>query len=196
MNKGIKQAKGDYVLFINSGDTIRADADMEVLIGQLVGEDIISYNLEMIDSVAGKSWIMESPVYPDFKYFIEDSLPHAGSFIKRELLVSYGYYDENLKIASDWVFFMDAICINKCSYRHVNSLFSTFYMGGISTSASSRELALSERKNHIASTYPLYNSMVEVYEDWVSKRRELYKLKISISVRCLKKLGFLRWLKL
>jgi glycosyltransferase involved in cell wall biosynthesis len=193
MNKGIKQATGEYVIFINSGDTLRDDADMQKVLRHITGEDIIYFNLEISDINMNTNYIKEYPNHPDFKYFAEDTLPHTASFIKRELLVKYGYYSELNTIASDWAFFMDAVCLLNCTYKHINDCFSTFYIDGISSNATNRQLLINERNKHIATAYPLYNSL---YEDWINKKQELYKLKTSVSVRYLKRLGFLKWLKL
>jgi glycosyltransferase involved in cell wall biosynthesis len=193
MNKGIRQAKGEYILFINSGDTIRPDADIKFIISQLTGEDIIFFDLEIADSIAGNNYIKKYPDQPDFKYFVEDTLPHPGSFIRKELLESYGFYSENFKIVADWAFFMDAICIGKSTYKHIDSYFSTFYLDGISSDDKNRQLLFDERNAHIQKTYPVFYSL---YKEWSDTKTELYKLKTSVSVRYLKKLGFLKWLKL
>ena len=108
-------------------------------------------------------------------------------------MVKYGYYSEEKKITSDWAFFMDAICLLSSTYRHIDGCFSTFYIDGISSNASNKQLLIDERNDHIAHSYPIYNTL---YKDWMDKRQELYKLKTSISVRYLKKLGLLKWLKL
>lgn len=192
MNKGIKQAKGEYVLFINSGDIINSQVNIQSIIDQISGEDIIYFNLEIVDQ-PNISYIKKYPEYPDFKYFAEDTLPHTASFIKKELLVKYGYYSEQMNITSDWAFFMDAVCLLKCTYKYINDHFSTFYTDGISSDPMHRQLLENERNEHINHTYPLYNTM---YCDWMKKKQELYKLKTSVSVRSLKKLGFLKWLKI
>ncbi len=193
MNKGIRQAKGEYILFINSGDTIRPDADIKFILNQLTGEDIIYFDLEIADSIAGNSYIKKYPDQPDFKYFVEDTLPHPGSFIRKELLEAYGFYSENFKIVADWAFFMDSICIGKRTYKHIDSYFSTFYLDGISSDEKNRQLLFDERNAHIQKTYSIFHSF---YKEWCDTKIELYKLKTSTSVRYLKKLGFLKWLKL
>ncbi|GAB6009249.1 glycosyltransferase family 2 protein [Dysgonomonas reticulitermitis] len=193
MNKGIRQAKGEYILFINSGDTIRPNANIKFITSQLTGEDIIFFDLEIADPIAGNNYIKKYPDQPDFKYFVEDTLPHPGSFIRKELLESYGFYSENFKIVADWAFFMDAICIGKSTYKHIDSHFSTFYLDGISSDDKNRQLLFDERNTHIQKTYPIFYSF---YKEWSDTKTELYKLKASVSIRYLKKLGFLKWLKL
>ncbi|MDR1881224.1 MAG: glycosyltransferase [Prevotella sp.] len=192
MNKGIGQTAGEYLLFLNSGDTLCRDANLKQLTGHLTGEDIIYFNLEVCDTANNNRFIKTYPDILDFKYFAEDSLPHMGSFIKRDLLVKYGGYSEKMKIVSDWAFFVDAVCLRHCTYRHVEGYFSTFYLDGTSSDAQNRRLLMTERDNHIASAYKLYDSL---YKDWMNKKQELYKPKISANVKFLKKTGLLKWLK-
>ena len=193
MNNGIKQTKGEYLLFLNSGDTLLNNALLAGIIDKLTSEDIIYFNLEICDTINNNKFIKKYPDYIDFKYLIEDGLPHMGTFIKRKTLTDYGGYSEQMKIASDWAFFIDAICLNKISYKHVDDCFSTFYLDGMSSDSQNRQILTDERNNHIAASFPLYDSM---YNDWMEKKQEQYKLKTSVSVRFLKKIGLLKWLKL
>lgn len=190
MNKGIKIANGEYILFINSGDTLKEGIDFRKIIGHISNEDIVYFDLEIAGT--GKSYIKKYPDSPDFKYFMEDTLPHTASFIKKDVLKRYGYYSEKMNIASDWAFFTDCICLHNCTYKHINDCFSTFYIDGISSQPDNRKLLWSERDAHIKAKYPLFYSL---YKEWLEKKDELYNLKSSVSVRTLKKIGFLKWLK-
>lgn len=192
MNKGIRLASGEYLLFVNSGDIISENANLNQIIKVISGEDIVYFDMEIADILSGTNYIKEYPDYPDFKYFAEDTLPHTASFIKRDLLLEYGLYSESKKITSDWAFFMDAICLMNCSYKHINDCFSIFYIDGISSDSTNRQLLMNERNEHIANKYPLYQT---IYNDWMKKKDELYRLKASMSVRFLKRIGFLKWLK-
>lgn len=191
MNKGIKYAKGDYVLFLNSGDTLNKKIDRELIENNLSGEDIIYFNLEVSNMDGSFKYIKRYPDNPDFKYFVEDTLPHPGTFIKRDRLVEYGLYNEKFNIVSDWAFFIDAILKYKCTSKHVNYFFSTFYTDGISSLPENQEKISKERQEHLIKSFSEYYSL---YEDWYNNRIELNKLKKSSSVKFLKKIGFLRWL--
>ncbi|NDV78808.1 glycosyltransferase family 2 protein [Dysgonomonas sp. 511] len=192
MNKGIEKAGGEYLLFVNSGDTINAATDLSGLIKDISGEDIIYYNLQIADS-NGQTYIKTYPPYLDFKFFAESSLPHCATFISKQLLVEYGYYDQGMRVVADWAFFIDAVCLLRCSYKYIDKYFSTFYLDGISSQPENFAALWHEKEGHIKEKYPLYYS---IYKEWMEKKDELYRLKSSVSVRFLKKVGFLKWLKL
>lgn len=193
MNKGIKQAKGEYILFINSGDILLDNCDINSLINRMTGEDLIYYNLDLFDVENNTHLLKTYPDFLDFKHFVSDSLPHAATFIKKELFDKHGLYSEKMRIVSDWAFFMDMVCLKECTYTHINDYFSSFNSDGISSNAESRELILAEKNEHIDLNYKLY---VSIYKEWLTNRQELYKLKTSVSVRFIKKIGLLKWLKL
>lgn len=190
MNKGIAKAQGKYIMFVNSGDSLQSSVDFTKMKSYINDEDIIYHNLEIIEK--DRSYVKTYPPVLDFKYFAEDSLPHTGTLIKRDLFDKYGFYNEKLKIVSDWAFFMDCILINKCSYKYVNECFASFFLGGISSLPQNRQLLQSEKNEHIKKIYP---SIFSLYTEWLEKKDELYRLKFSKSVSYLKKLGFLKWLK-
>lgn len=193
MNKGIMAAKGDYILFINSGDILNQNININKIKENLSGEDIVYYNLKVEAPDGSMNFVKEYTAELDFLFFLKDTLPHPASFIKREVLVDYGYYNENNKIVSDWSFFMDAICLRGCSYKYIRECISTFFIDGVSSLSENKAIIKTEKENHIASHYP---SFYTLYKEWSDNKDELYKLKSSTSIRFLKKIGLLRWLKL
>ena len=83
MNKGIKKATGDYVLFLNSGDHFLNNKVLEKNMQFIQGEDIIYFNLQVVEN--GKTFIKEYPKTLSFSYFVKDTLPHPATFIKKEV---------------------------------------------------------------------------------------------------------------
>ena len=53
-----------------------------------------------------------------------------------------GLYNEKLKVASDWEFFMKAICMHNATYKYVNEIITVFSMGGVSTNPVFTEYSL------------------------------------------------------
>src|SRR5690606_29358309 len=131
MNKGIKVATGKYLLFLNSGDHFYSDSVLQENNGNLNNYDLVYFNLQIVGN--GVSKIKHYPNKLSFSYLYEGHLPHPATFIKRTLYDIVGFYDENLKIVSDWKFFIESICKYSFSYVKVDQTLSTYYSDGMSS---------------------------------------------------------------
>lgn len=129
MNKGIKLACGEYLLFLNGGDKLAQDNIIETIINQLKDYSIITCNLNILNKNGEKEFIWEPKQGEDFYY---RTLPHPSTFIKRQLFKKYGLYDENLKICADREFFVKIISKHKIKYKIIDISFADFYTDGIS----------------------------------------------------------------
>jgi glycosyltransferase involved in cell wall biosynthesis len=146
MNKGIAIAKGDYCIFMNSGDCFHSPnvltsiADYE--------EDIICGKV-----IKGNSTIPSGHIKPTITLvdLIRGSLPHQAMIIKRELLQKHPY-DENYKILSDWKFCIEALVIDNCSFRNIDVIIADYDTSGISTN--SNGLLPKEREIILKETFP------------------------------------------
>jgi glycosyltransferase involved in cell wall biosynthesis len=131
MNKGIVVAAGEYLLFLNSGDDLKNSKSLKEIFIHLEFYDIIYFDINVVGIDA--NYIKKCPEVLNFNYLYSQTLPHQSTFVKRELFKKVGYYDENLKIVSDWKFFIMAIVEFKATYKYFNTAFSTFYLGGLSS---------------------------------------------------------------
>lgn len=132
MNKGIKIASGEYVLFLNSGDHFYSKDALSFFQPFTLKEnkkDILYGNIAVISKTER---IKTYPKKLTVSYFIEETLPHPATLIKRDCFKGF-FYDERLKIASDWKFFMIGICKLKFTYQYINEVISSFYLDGISS---------------------------------------------------------------
>ena len=129
MNKGILRAKGEYCLFLNSGDYLLNENVLMNVFSVTHQKDILIGWIERI--IKGKR-ILDKGFDTDeitIRHLLRNSLPHQATFIKRELFNKYGLYDDSLKIVSDWKFFMQCIILHNVSIENL-CLPVTFYEGG------------------------------------------------------------------
>ncbi|AGC77409.1 glycosyltransferase involved in cell wall biosynthesis [Nonlabens dokdonensis] len=158
MNKGIHHATGDYLLFLNSGDTLLNDTVIEKAVPYLKNNIDLVYGALYIVPTQGSGFRHTYPDVLDFNFFKQTSLGHPSTFIKRELFDLYGRYRTDLKIVSDWEFFLNLICKKKVSYQKIDLTISQFYEGGISTSAETVQLNRAEINKVLLENFDLYNS--------------------------------------
>lgn len=131
MNKGVVHAHGNYCLFLNSGDEFCNSMVLEKVSTLINGEDIIIGN---VVSKHGNQHLFAPPSREISLYYLySGTVPHQSTFIKVELQKNYPY-DENLKIVSDWKFFLQSIIFDNCSVKYIDENISFFDQDGISTS--------------------------------------------------------------
>ncbi|MCG9875793.1 MAG: glycosyltransferase [Leptospiraceae bacterium] len=130
-NKGIKYAKGEYCLFLNSGDLLVDENVLnKVWTDNRISEDII-YGDMLIDN-GKKIKYGVSPKDLDLYFLSYNVLWHCVSFIKRSLFKKFGLYDLDYKIAADVEFFLKAIGVGGASVYYIPmpiSQFNTFGFG-------------------------------------------------------------------
>jgi len=133
MNKGIDKAGGKYCLFMNSGDTFKDRNSLSELYNAENEQDIIFGNIEQNGNTI---------IFPDVLTLYNlrwGSLPHPATLIKRELFTVLGKYNEQNKIASDWEFWLKAVIIHNCSYKHIDRTVAIVEQAGLSASTDFNE---------------------------------------------------------
>lgn len=131
MNKGAALAKGEYLLFLNSGDNLKYENSLEELFNLDPKDDIVSSIC--IDYTETKEYLKIPPKEISLYTFISGSLPHPSTIIKNSVFKQIGGYIEDYKIISDWCFFIDALLIHRVSYSFTNVQLSEFNCYGISS---------------------------------------------------------------
>lgn len=156
MNKGIQNAQGEFLLFLNSGDYLYNRKSLELLISNTIGYDIIYGNVIHENSQE----LFEFGENLDFLFFLRGSIGHGASIIRRELFNVYGLYNESNRIVSDWEFFFISIVKHNVSFKYINKIITCYQLDGISLNTKYTELQKNERELVIASHFPNYMSII------------------------------------
>lgn len=130
MNKGVAFAHGNYSIFMNSGDCFYDKYVLGIIDKMHLNEDIV------VGKVAVKEHGVVISPQPQgeltFYHLYSGSIPHQGSFIKTDLLRKFPY-DENLKISSDWKFFVQTLILDNCSVRFIDEYVAMYDLNGFSS---------------------------------------------------------------
>ena len=132
MNKGILQAKGDYLLFLNSGDYLIQEDILTRVFSERQDADIL-YG-ELIFDFGGENKKLEKrPAVLTKEFIFADNVWHPASFIKRSLFNDLGLYNTQYKIAADYDFFFHAIAVKGVSTKYLPFPISIYDTAGMSS---------------------------------------------------------------
>lgn len=171
MNIGIQRATGDYIQILNSGDLLAAPDVTERMMAALdslntkrstLNEDAISILYgNMLKSYDGKTIInrdtcggeMYTP--KSFLYFYKGTLNHDCAYIRRDLFEKYGLYNEDMKICSDWEWYVRAIVLGGEKPVYTNIDVTIFDMNGVSESyGKNADIIKRERREYLEKILP------------------------------------------
>ncbi len=130
MNKALALSDGDYVLFLHAGDRLIDESSFADVshVFERVQPDILA--CPIILEVPG-SEILASPRGFGPWMRLKTGLFHQGTLCARQLFASIGGFDESLKIAMDYDFFLRAYLAGATIFHH-SAPFSYMASGGIS----------------------------------------------------------------
>ena len=150
MNKGIVRARGEYLLFINSGDWL-ADDVLAKVFAEPVTDDIVYGNFTYVkrDGTLLPVEYKRPLTYTDLLIY---SIGHPSSFIKRTLFDG-GLYNEEFRIVSDWAFFVTQIIKNGCSVKRIGLNIAFFNDYGISLKPEMATLTENEHRKFLTENF-------------------------------------------
>ena len=172
MNKGIRLASGDYIQILNSGDILASEDVTERMIKSLYelneevncadslneplmlndGVLILYGNMIKKDYATGKIIGKSAEVEYSLRQYYCSTMNHDCCYIRRDLFEKYGLYDENLKIVSDWKWFLQTIGLGPIRPVYVDIDVTIFDASGISEQ--NLELRNNERRQVLEEVMP------------------------------------------
>jgi glycosyltransferase involved in cell wall biosynthesis len=138
MNKGISNATGDYLLFMNSGDVLINEVNILNVCSERLVEDIVAFDcfLERENKIVGRRTHIEQPT---LFYVYKNGLKHQSTFIKRSLFEKVGLYNESYKIAGDYEFWNRSFLEPTTTAKSHTIPIAVFQLNGISQIGNWRE---------------------------------------------------------
>ena len=174
MNKGLRQAKGEYLNFMNGGDCYHSSDVLETIFALGSNADVITgEHAENGLRNVGKDGVTMLDLY---KWAID----HQASFIKREIALRHPY-DEKYKIVSDWKFFIEALVFDNCTFYYTDTIVVDVDMEGISNT--NYDLDRKEREQVMKELFPPrvlkdYRLLASIHPDLLNMASRISKSQI------------------
>ena len=162
------KALPDYIQILNSGDVLAAPNVTERMVNALNDEmsrlrlneplslndgvAILYGNMIKKDYATGKVLGKSREVEYGLRQYYASTMNHDCCYIRRNLFETYGLYDEDLKIVSDWKWFLKAIGLGKVKPVYVDLDVTIFDASGISET--NLELRNKERRQVLEEVLP------------------------------------------
>jgi len=145
MNKGLRQAKGEYVNFMNGGDCYNSKNVIENIFSLNSDADIITgAHTGSPHPNVGQNGVTMLDLYTG-------AVDHQASFIRREIALRHPY-DEKYRIVSDWKFFIEALIFDNCSFYYTDTIVVNVDANGISNT--NKKLDRQERESVLQELFP------------------------------------------
>ena len=173
--KGEENGKADtpastpYTLHSTPTDASRLENHPAIFYGNMIKEYPDGRRVK--DTCGGGEYTPES-----FLYFYRGTLNHDCAYIRRDLFEKYGLYNEQMKICSDWEWYVRAIVLGgeKTSYTDID--VTVFDMMGVSESGGkNRALIQQERRDYLESILPA--SVLRDYDKYAFPIEQYQRLK-------------------
>ena len=139
----LNELQSDYIQILNSGDILAADDVTERMMNALhsfirstlndkIDVPILYGNMIKKDYITGKILGKSRETEYSLRQYFSSTMNHDCCYFRRDLFETYGLYDENLKIVSDWKWFLQAIGLGNVKPVYVDIDVTIFDCSGIS----------------------------------------------------------------
>lgn len=188
MNKGIRMATGEYLLFLNSGDFLINENVLKDVFSKDIDADIIvaRCNVSDMGRVVWTSPFMKTITLKDL-YFT--GIPHQSAFIKRSLFDKYGMYREDFRYNSDIEFWYRSIVLGDAIACGMDVITTDYNLDGLSTKNSQTDLYKKEIEEILSQGF--LPKILSDYELWKKERAVLNKYSWIESHKLLQKVLYL-----
>lgn len=171
MNKGIKAASGDFIIFLNANDTFFNEKVLEKVAEALNKNPeakLLYGDAEYVTEDKKSSQIVTNEKITNDFSLIFNNICHQSIFYNKSLFETFGLYTDEFKIYADWDFNIKCLVQNKIKAIYLPTAICKFQLGGACSTQSVKKLCKKEKKALIKKYYPKFKLIFSI-NDFLEK---------------------------
>ena len=179
-NKGILNANGNYLLFLNSGDTFYSSDVISSFIEFLscCSSNIIYGNSNIIKGNGSMEILIPGNLSLNFWY--RGTLNHQSVFFRKEIFEKFGVYDISYKFSSDLDKLLNVYKKEPTSFTYFNKTICNYHEVGLSSKPENYETIISE-KEQILRKYLTEEEYTNARSQYLHQQTLRTRMRIFIS---------------
>jgi glycosyltransferase involved in cell wall biosynthesis len=130
MNKGLKEATGEYIVFLNSGDEFKHGEVLTKIFEKNGQKDLVYCDVEVFQQK--KSRISVHPNVLTTRFLLTGMICHQAIFARRRLFELTGPFSEEYKVYGDYEWLLRAVINHGASVRHIARVLVRYEEVGLS----------------------------------------------------------------
>jgi glycosyltransferase involved in cell wall biosynthesis len=150
MNQALFHCTGEYVYFLNAGDTFATPTVLAELAGRIDRGAAVVYGELMLQPMGRRT---SHPDSLSRYYLFRKNMNHQAWMARREHYTAFGGLDTRYKFCADQAFIWQARFRQRLRFQHVELTLANFVYGGASTTPGNRKQVDAERWRLLRSYY-------------------------------------------
>lgn len=134
MNKGINLVKGEYIYFLNAGDTFYEPATLEKVAASLTENpgDLLYGDIALIDETGSTLKIKSHALINNVKSFFYRTITHQSVFARAALFRKIGLFDLDYSIYADYDWLIKCFKNPAVTRIYLPLIIAEYLTGGVS----------------------------------------------------------------
>lgn len=191
MNKGIKAASGDFLIFLNADDVFCDENVLEEVSKALEKNPDVKFlfgDCQYLSEGKKIDSIQRFNKFKDDFSIILNNICHQSIFYHKSLFEKFGGYSMDYKIYADWDFNIKCLAQNKIRAMHLPVIVSKFQLGGICSSQKYKKICQKEKNKLIEKYFSKHSFLIRLHNFLRKniKRPYIFLMKILLIEKIVK----------